>query len=298
MPEMDDNRVADIVDEHLRSLRGEGPRPDLAALSDDERAEVLDLLELVDALADRLPLTPPLEEDPIALRLGLVAPGSTDPADPAEDHDPVAVSAHELAYRFGGAVEVDEPRRAASPWRSSMVCRSLAEVVLVVTFDADEGYPVATDARSLFAEDPRLSAVAFTSSDAAAAAVVLPAYTVDRLVPVDGWRPPPPLDWEPLGIALGRHFERSMPRWDETTTLPPGDLLDDLADEANAIVSRRLHDLAASRPQLPHKRHARDFVAALDPDLFVVWVDGVRARRSTGDDLVSELSALCAEGSP
>lgn len=300
MPEMDDNRLADIVDEHVRYLRGEGPEPDLSSLSDRERAEVLGLVEIIDALADRLPASPPLEEDPIALRLGLVA----DPADPNEstdpsgDLDPVVVSTHELVYRFAGAVDVDEPRPAAAPWRTSMVCRSLAEMVLLVTFDSDEGYPASTDAQRFFADDPRLSAVAFASSDAAAAAVVLPAYTVDRLIPSEGWSPPPVLEWEPVGIALGRHFERSIPRWDETSTLPSDDLLDDLADEATHIVRQILHDVAASRPQLPHKRQARDVVAALDPDLFVTWVDAVRARRSTGEDLVAEVASLCAEGSP
>ncbi|HXW34999.1 MAG TPA: hypothetical protein VEJ87_10515, partial [Acidimicrobiales bacterium] len=140
MPEMDQNRLADIVDEQMRYLRGEGPQPDLSALSDDERTEVFELLELVDALADRLPDPPPLEQDPIALRLGLVAaepPDYADLSDPSGYLNPVVISTHELVYRFAGAVEVDEPQLAEAPWQYSMHYRSLAEVVLLVTFDAD-----------------------------------------------------------------------------------------------------------------------------------------------------------------
>lgn len=296
MPEMDDDRIADLVDEQLRYWRGEGPEPDLTVLSDDERAEVLELVELVDALADRLPASPRLEEDPVARRLGLITDVTVDAV---EDLDPVAVSAHELVYRFGGAVEIEEPPSVASGrWQSNLVCRSLAEVVLVVSFEADEGYPTASDGHALFADDPRLSAVAFTTPDATAAAVVVPADTVDRLIPTEGWMTPSELNWEPLGIALGRHFERSIPRWEEATSLPPGDLLDDLAGEVRIIVNHKLREVAATGPHLPHKRNARDFVGALDTDVVVAWVDSVRARRVTGQDLVSELSSLCAEGSP
>ena len=296
MPEMDDDRMAHLIDEQLRYLRGEGPEPDLTVLSDDERAEVLELLELVDALADRLPAPPPLEEDPVAVRLGLIA-GVT--GEPAENLDPVAVSAHELVYRFGGAVEMEEAAQVTpGQWRSNLVCRSLAEVVLVVKFEADKGYPTAAEGRAFFSNDPGLSAVAFTTSDANTAAVVVPADTVERLIPNEGWMAPSELTWEPLGIALGRHFERSLPRWDEAAALPPGDLLDDLAGEARTIVSQKLGELAATKPHLPHKRQARDFVAALDTDVVVAWVDSVRSRRATGEDLVSELSALCAKGSP
>ena len=49
MPEMDDDRLADLVDEQLRYLRGEGPPPDLTGLTDDEQAEVLEVLDVVDA---------------------------------------------------------------------------------------------------------------------------------------------------------------------------------------------------------------------------------------------------------
>jgi len=296
---MDDDRVADLVDEQLRYLRGEGPEPDLTGLTDDERAHVLELFDVVDALADSLPASPPIEEDPVAVRLGLA--DRRRGLSPAPLSDPVVGSAEELAYRFGGAVEIEAaPAPVGEPgrWRPVLVCRSLVELALVVVYDAGAGTPTAADARALFHDNPRLSAVAFTTPDAAAAAVVVPGDSVDRLIPAEGWRTPAELTWGPLGLALGRHFDRSMPRWDEVTSLPPGDLLEDVAAEAGVIVAEQLRATTSTRPRLPHKRHARDFVSALDPGVFLGWVDAVRARRASGEELVSEVTELCREETP
>jgi hypothetical protein len=292
MTERDDDRVAAVVDEQLRYLRGEGPEPDLSGLTDDERAEVLELIEVVDALADSLPASPPIAEDPAAIQLGLVDRRG-DPA-PMSSSDPVVVSVEELAYRYGGAVEVETTPAStggSDTWRSPLVCRSLAETVLVVVYEA--GVPAAADACALFHDNPHLSAVAFTTPDATAAAVVVPGDSVDRLIPMEGWRTPAELTLEPLALALGRYFDRSIPRWDEVTSLPPADVLEDLAGEAVRIVSEKLEDVAAARPQLPHKRHARSFVAGLEPGVFLAWVDAVRAREASGEQLVSEVAELC-----
>jgi hypothetical protein len=299
MPEMDDDRVADLVDEQLRYLRGEGPQPDLTGLTDDERADVLELLDVVGALADSLPASPPIEDDPIAVRLGLVdrRRGSS----PVQLLDPVAVSVEELAYQFGGAIEVEAPPASAGEpgrWRPALVCRSLAETVLVAIYDVDTGAPTAEDARALFHDNPYLSAMAFTTPDATAATVVVPGDSVDRLIPTEGWQTPAELTWEPLGLALGRHFDRSMPRWDEVTSLPPGDLLEDLAGDVRSIVGEKLRDVTSTRPQLPHKRDARGFVIALDPGVFLAWVDAVRARQASGEELASQVAQLCLEESP
>src|SRR3546814_17770546 len=71
MDDMNEDRLADFVDEHLRHLRGEGPAPDLTALDEAERAEVGPLLELIDAMTDTLPASPPPADDPDAIRLGI-----------------------------------------------------------------------------------------------------------------------------------------------------------------------------------------------------------------------------------
>lgn len=56
----------ELIEEYLQFLRGSGPEPDLSGLS----VEVLSELEIVKLLADRREL-PPIENDPVAKRLGL-----------------------------------------------------------------------------------------------------------------------------------------------------------------------------------------------------------------------------------
>jgi hypothetical protein len=176
-----------------------------------------------------------------------------------------------------------------------VLCRSLAENVLVVLYDPASDTPTAADARVLLHDDPYLTAVAFTTPDATSAAVVAPSDTVDRLVPAEGWRRPADLTWEPLGIALGRYFDRSIPRWDAVTSLPPGDLLEDLGGDSDDIVDATFDSVAKSRPQLSHKRLARDFVAALDHGTVLAWADEVRSGRASGTDIVSAVAAMCQE---
>ncbi|HEY9564104.1 MAG TPA: hypothetical protein VIR30_10080 [Nocardioides sp.] len=294
---MNEDRLADFVDEHLRHLRGEGPAPDLTALDEAERAEVGPLLELIDAMTDTLPASPPLADDPVAIRLGLVG---TTAGDEDEAGDAVVAAVEEVAYRFGGAIEVQRIPLSGDPGSSfapGVMCRSLAETVLVVLYDPSAS-PSAVDARSIFHEQPELSAVAFSNPDATRAAVVTYAHCVNRLVPAGGWYGPAELAWEPLELALGGHFERSIPRWDAVSTLPPGDALEELAADALAVVTSELDRVASSRVQLPHKRQARDFVTALDPTVFVAWIDGVRTRRISSDQLAEDVIDSCRTASP
>lgn len=69
--ELDDPNDA-LIEEHLQFLRGRGPRPDLSGLPSADREAITGQFEIVTALADRDPELPPLEQDPVALRLGLV----------------------------------------------------------------------------------------------------------------------------------------------------------------------------------------------------------------------------------
>jgi hypothetical protein len=80
--------------------------------------------------------------------------------------------------------------------------------------------------------------------------------------------------------------------------LPPGDALEELAADALAVVTLELDRVASSRVQLPHKRHARDFVTALDPAVFVAWIDGVRTRRTSSDQLAADVIDSCRTPSP
>ena len=51
MAEMDEDWAARLVDDQLRFVRGEGPEPDLSGLSDSDRSEMIEVLNLVDALS-------------------------------------------------------------------------------------------------------------------------------------------------------------------------------------------------------------------------------------------------------
>ena len=302
MNEMSEDQLDNLVDEQLRYLRGEGPRPDLSTLNDDEVSEVRKLFEIVDALADSLPATPEFEEDPVAIRLGLVAAPQTGVLTgvPVGDDDPVWISLGDLAARVGEtAVQIErlpEPLTNPDGRRATVICRSLAEVVVVVVFD-DEPLPMAEDAGTWFRQRPELSAVAFSSDDATRAAVVTPTEAVSFLVPANGWRAPGRLSWEPLEIALGRYFERSTPRWDQVMALPMADLLGDLADETSLVTSEVLDRVARSRPHLPHKRQARDFVTSRNLNVIFDCLDRVRTRRTTAEELTLELSEMCGVAS-
>jgi len=100
---MDDqnDHTEDFVEAQLRYLRGEGPPPDLGALTDAVRSEVVELLDLVEALADSEPTSPPFAVDPLAIRLGLVDASTS--VSNERSLDPITVSSEELAFRFGGA---------------------------------------------------------------------------------------------------------------------------------------------------------------------------------------------------
>lgn len=63
---------SDLVEDYLRFLRGQGPEPDLSDLAPQQREAVAGQFEIVKALADRDPELPPLDRDPVALRLGLL----------------------------------------------------------------------------------------------------------------------------------------------------------------------------------------------------------------------------------
>ncbi|MBV9822364.1 MAG: hypothetical protein JO144_08980, partial [Actinobacteria bacterium] len=101
-----DDVAGDLVDGYLAFLRGRGPEPDLGQLTADQRRRMTEQFAIVSALADRAPALPPLEQDPVAIRLGLAA-GS------APAGDPVEAALRELEQRFDGQVVLDY----APSWR-------------------------------------------------------------------------------------------------------------------------------------------------------------------------------------
>lgn len=64
----------ELTEQYLRFLRGQGPEPDLSSLPDGCRARVrgqFATIRTLRVLAERGPEPPPLEQDPVAIRLGL-----------------------------------------------------------------------------------------------------------------------------------------------------------------------------------------------------------------------------------
>lgn len=69
----EDYLLDDLAEDMLRHLRGDGDRPGIEKLPARLRSEARTLLKIIDALASSLPSSPPLENDPVAVALGLAA---------------------------------------------------------------------------------------------------------------------------------------------------------------------------------------------------------------------------------
>lgn len=84
-----ENRHDALIEEYLLFLRGQGPEPDLSDLPLRRQETIKGQFEIVKALADRGPELPPLERDPVAIRLGLVGVSSSSlPTPGAAPSDP------------------------------------------------------------------------------------------------------------------------------------------------------------------------------------------------------------------
>lgn len=84
-----ERRFDALIEEYQLHLRGQGPEPDLSDLPADRWEAVREDFRIMRALADRGPELPPLEQDPVAIRLGLVtgtpSPTLAAPAHPEEE---------------------------------------------------------------------------------------------------------------------------------------------------------------------------------------------------------------------
>jgi hypothetical protein len=265
------------VEEALAHLRGRGPRP-----GDSE------LLALLEAITDAATVEhPPFEDDPAAIRLGLV-PGV----------DAVTASLRELAHRLGGQLDVEDlgTDDAPGPWRPRAVCRTLGETVLVVSVGGDDFALLLDAVAGVLARRPTTTAVALASDATHLGVVLTAADCVAAIDPRAGWAAPAlPREPEPFGLALGRHLERSLPRWDEIARLDEMLVLggdDEIAATVGSAVEAR-----RSRPaRIPAKRAALAGLADLDPGAVVAVVEDVRAGRLAGDELLGRIRRLAGVG--
>lgn len=300
-----DDLSSELVDSYLLFLRGRGPEPDPSGLTADQRRRLTEQFAIVSALADRAPALPPLEEDPVAIRLGLVAAGT--------GADPVRAALRQLESRFGRQVAVDpapvwrhwqpaeQPagqsaeQSPAQPAELSAVaqCSTLGNSVALFTTPR---LPLETEPAGIalfLRQHPDISAVCLSTPDAREAVLLTAADVNASVDPVRGWLEPgvhtaPDL----LEVTLGRYFEARLPRWERVAALT--DLIDlgDVSADAAAVAATALAAARRQRPRLQHKREAVAALKALDPSSIGRVVVDVQAGRISGNALVSRLSAL------
>jgi len=302
-----DDLSSDLVDSYLLFLRGRGPEPDTSGLSSDQRRRLREQFAIVSALADRAPALPPVESDPVAIRLGLVEPdegfGADSPAAPrrpgsaATGLDPVRAALRQLELRFDGQVVVDHSP-SWTQWRSAGLtpvaqCSALGSSVALFTTPLGPLGGEPSEVAVFLRRYPDISAVCLSSPDALDAALLTAADANASLDPVRGWlEPGVHTAADSLEVTLGRYFESRLPRWERVAALP--DLIDlgDVSADAVAIATTALAAARRTRPRLQHRRAAVAAVKALDPSSIGDVVADVQAGRLSGNALVSRLSAL------
>ncbi len=292
MAEDYDRETEELVEQYLLFLRGRGPEP---SVPKSRQREVQVLVDLVASLAESEPELPELEKDPVAIRLGLV-PGDGPPEGSGGEDGPVASSVRDLEHRFGGYVEVEIPTQLepSSPlFRPVATCMSLGETVAVYIAPLDEWAEEPDNVAVIFRRHPEFSAVALASADAERAVVLTAADSNRAIDPEQGWLSPGTSSApEPLSIALGRHFERALPRWDRVTRLD--DLLchGEAVDEIATVVGAEVREALAAKPRLNYKKEALRSLQVLDPGQIADVVADIQAGRIGGADTVARLAHI------
>ena len=310
---------SELVDRYLLFLRGRGPEPDMSQLTSDQRRRLQDQFAIVAALADRAPALPSLDNDPVAIRLGLagataeavVRAGATaeavgragataeDPtgAEDATGEDPVRAALRHLQLRFDGQVAVDQAP-AWQDWQQagmSPVAQCSALGTSVAVFGTPSG-PLTGEPAGVavfLRQYPEISAVCLSTPDARQAVLLTAADAHTSVDPVRGWLEPgihTPADL--LEVTLGRYFQARLPRWERVAALT--DLIDlgDVGADAVAVATTALASARRTRPRLQHKREAVAALKALDASSIGTVILDVQAGRLGGNALLSRLSAL------
>jgi hypothetical protein len=305
----------DLVDQYLLFLRGRGPEPDLSHLTQAHRRAIRARLALVDALADRGPALPAMEDDPVAMRLGVVPDrrsggGEVDPdgaasaAEVAHGQTPSAAlrALDELESYFGGQVVIDWSPTWSRWSRHGLTpvaqCSALGDsMALFITADqnwAEEPGDVASFLRSY----PDISSMGLISADATYAAVVTAAACNRSIDPVLGWlEPGSAVASNRLDLTLHRYFEQRLPRWDRVAGLD--DLLDlgDISADADAAVGDEVAAAMRAKPRLIHKKHAQQSLAEIDQPALAALIVDIQTRRLTGGEAADRVIGL-AEATP
>ena len=286
-----------LIDEQLRFLEGDGPEPDLSALTPSQLHEALGVFAIVESMMHSGQAIPPIASDPVAQRLGLV-PLSSGAASGSVDG--ITASVHETAFRFQGDVSVDEEQNdpvgdASIPLR--FICHSLVERVAVFAISEENYSLTLSHARDQFAQSDEFTAFAYSTEDGSTAVVLTHGDCYSRLRPATGWiAEDAGLAWDPLSIALGRYFDRSVPAWDNVQRLDPSLALEGIGADIESIVSTERERVSSSRPKLAHNRIAREFVLACEDEVFATWAQQVRNGELSGEQVAEDIHRLVLVG--
>jgi hypothetical protein len=302
----EDREYGERIDEFLRYLRGRGPRPGIEGLPQDEQTELEDLFRVLEAIVDAdEPEMPPIDEDPVAARLGLVE-GDDGKAGVAAESDPITASLEELVHRLGSEIEVTtDVERSVSrhdvngllPARA--VCRTLGEVVLICTTEQDDFLELPHSVALVFADRPAATAIAVVSSASNDALVFTEADCVRAVDPTVGWVDPAlPRAPEPLELALGRYLEGSLPRWDEVARLDEMLIFTGAEDVVASSAREALNDILSRSARLPAKKTALEQLRDFPPTPVESVVNEVRLGRLASDGLLQRLRELSEADSP
>jgi hypothetical protein len=304
-----ENRNDALIEEYLLFLRGRGPEPDLSDLPQSRREEIREQFEIVKALADRGPELPPLEQDPVARRLGLVGPDAPSAALlPARDRhpdagagDPLEASLEELGFRFQGRVVIE----LAPVWvpdapqglRAVAQCAVLAEAVAVFVGDGDTRAELPERLTRFFGLRPEVSAACVSSPDADQAVVFSPADVTRSLNPVLGWLDPHrPNSPEPLVLALSRFFEQRLPRWDQVAAADMFTPMDGLDTEAAEVLNAQIAGAQRSQLRLAFKKDGRRVLDEIDRAHVASLVVAVQTGDLAPGTLVEKLTEIARAG--
>ena len=298
MDDTDPTIPDELIDEYLWFLRDGGPEPDLGDLDDELSGAAASVLRVMEALVDAAPGSPPLEHDPVAIRLGLVGVPSGPPGQATADKDdPVTAAVADVEHRF--SVSCSPAGTDGTAFERRFECRSMVEKVLVVVVpDGTSRTAMSAHARSAFALADDLSAVVYTTATGDDSVVLTYAECHRMLDPASGWTEASNgPDGESLEMALGRYLEKSDPQWGEIQGLDMSDVLGGIDADVVTIVEEVKQKLASARPRLEHKKEARVFALGCADVVFIEWARRVQRGALSGDGLLGELRSLIEAGS-
>lgn len=301
----------DLVDSYLEYLRGRGSKPSITHLSDFDQERYRALFQMLDAITDsEVVKSPPFEDDPLAIRLGLT-PESSHPEAALADVEltgvpqSIADSLADVAHSFGldvliqSAAESPELLSQTNGLRPWAECQTLGERIVVCSTDYD------LNSHELFSNTARIldavntvTAVVVVSLETNEGVLLTRDRSVRSIDPINGWVDPEvTYAPQPLELALGSHLHASLPRWDRIATLEELLVLIDVEDDIRVSVEASLRTFVGRRANIPAKREALTQLRSLATDPFVEILHDVQKNALSSEELIVRLRSL-SERSP